>query len=86
MVDEIGPELPLDPEYDGVECRAIDDFPRYAVCSNGRVKNIDTGRVLKANKGRLHLLNDDGRKHLSVRKLLLENFQDLLPPSLRGQL
>lgn len=28
--------------------KAIDDFPRYEVSTEGRVRNVDTGRVLKA--------------------------------------
>lgn len=61
--------------------RPIDGFEnRYAVSSKGRVKNIETGRVLKNNINNhgyaiAYLYNSDGKpKHIAVHRLVAQAF------------
>lgn len=59
----------------------IDGYPNYAVSSNGRIKNIKTGRILKQNNNShgypsVSLFNSNGQKNMKVHRLVAETFYD----------
>ncbi len=61
----------------------IEDFPRYAVSDQGRIMNVQSGRVLKPGDnghGYLYvfLWNGDGRPHrFYVHQLVLSMFENI---------
>ena len=57
----------------------IDDFPNYEVSTDGDVKNIKTGNILKLSSDggsylKIDLFNDSGRKTINIHKLVSKAF------------